>query len=268
MKKILIAIPILLLCINCSTVPLTGRKQISFIPSSQINALSAENYATVLHESKLSNNQQQKASIQKVGKDIVGAVEKYLAANNLSDRLEGYNWEFNLIESDQVNAWCMPGGKVAFYTGIMPICKTDDGIAVVMSHEISHAIAEHGNERMSQSLIAQLGGAGLSVALKEQPQLTQQLAMAAFGAGAQIGVLLPYSRLQESEADELGLYFMAIAGYDPYEAPRFWERMQTNSGGNAPPEFLSTHPAPDTRIKNMEKNIPKALEYKAEYGKK
>jgi predicted Zn-dependent protease len=158
----------------------------------------------------------------------------------------------------------MPGGKVAFYTGIMPICKDDNGVAVVMSHEIAHAIAQHGNERMSQQLTTQMGGVALQVAMQDQPAQTQALAMTAFGVGSQVGVLLPFSRTHESEADKMGLYFMTLAGYDPYEAPRFWERMNAGAGGS-PPEFLSTHPNPSTRIANMQQWIPEALAYKAKY---
>ncbi len=267
MKKIILFLPILLICLNCSTVPLTGRKQLNLIPSSQINSLAAQNYQEVLQESKLSNNQQQVEMINRVGNRIVKAVERYLTIENQMDRIEGFKWEFNLIESEQANAWCMPGGKVAFYTGIMPICQDDEGVAVVMSHEIAHAIAEHGNERMSQQLAAQMGGTALAVAMQEQPAQTQQLAMTAFGLGSQYGVLLPFSRTHESEADKMGLYFLTLAGYDPYEAPRFWERMNKDAGSR-PPEFLSTHPDPARRVANMESWIPDALAYKAKYADK
>ena len=253
-------------CLGCATVPLSGRKQLNLIPSSEINTLALQNYQEVLKESKLSNNQQQVALVKKVGKRLSTAVEEYMKAQGLQDRIKGFQWEFNLIQNDTtVNAWCMPGGKVAFYTGIMPICQNEDGVAVVMSHEISHAIAQHGNERMSQQLALNLGGSALSVALSQKPQLTQQLAMAAFGVGTQVGILLPYSRAQESEADELGIYFMAMAGYDPHVAVPFWQRMDAQ-GGSRPPEFLSTHPDPKNRIKNIEKTIPKALKYKQEYS--
>ncbi len=266
MRKSLFSILLLFFCLGCSTVPLTGRKQLSLIPSSQINSLSFQSYDDVLKESKLSNNKQQVNLVKKVGQNISSAVEKYMKQNGLEEHIEGFQWEFNLIQDDEmINAWCMPGGKVAFYTGIMPICEDEAGVAVVMSHEIAHAIAEHGNERMSQQLALQLGGSALSVALNQQPQLTQQLAMAAFGLGAQVGVLLPYSRSHESEADELGIYFMAMAGYDPKEAIPFWQRMDAK-GGQRPPEFLSTHPEPENRIKNIEKAIPKAMKYKNQAG--
>lgn len=265
-KSSLSILLMLLFCFACGTVPLTGRKQLNLIPSSQINTLAFQSYQEVLEESKLSNNQQQVNMVKNVGKRISGAIEQYLKDKGLEDRIKGFQWEFNLIEDDKmVNAWAMPGGKVAFYTGIMPICENEEGVAVVMSHEIAHAIAEHGNERMSQQLALQLGGTALSVALSQKPQMTRQLAMAAFGLGAQVGVLLPYSRSHESEADELGVYFMAMAGYDPHAAAPFWERMAAQ-GGASPPEFLSTHPAPETRVKRIQKVVPKAMKFMNEYS--
>ncbi len=247
--------------LGCSTVPLTGRRQLSLVPSSQLLSLAADNYSSVLNESKVVKNTSEAAMIQRVGGNIKRAVEQYMAQNNLTELLNGFKWEFTLIDDPTVNAWCMPGGKVAFYTGILPICKDDVGVAVVMGHEVAHAIANHGGERMSQGLVQQLGGVALSVALQEQPQLTQQLAMAAFGVGSTVGYILPHSRLHESEADEMGLIFMAMAGYDPREAPNFWKRMQAQGGGGGTPEFLSTHPAPETRIQDLEKLMPKAMKY-------
>lgn len=226
--------------------------------------MSFSQYEQVLSESKLSGNTAQVMMIKRVGERIKTAVTQYLTAQHQEDMLEGFAWEFNLIESPQVNAWCMPGGKVAFYTGIMPICQNEEGVAVVMGHEIAHALARHGNERMSQSLAAQLGGVALSAALEKEPQETQQLAMIAYGVGAQYGALLPFSRLHESEADELGLYFMAMAGYDPHNAPTFWERM-ASAGGGSVPEFMSTHPSHNTRISNLNSWMNKAEGYYRTY---
>src|SRR5690606_15652199 len=206
-------------------------------------------------------NTEEARMVERVGVKIKNAVERYMAQNNLSDQLNGFAWEFTLMNDETVNAWCMPGGKVAFYTGIMPICRDEAGVAVVMGHEVAHAIANHGGERMSQGLVQQLGGVALTVALQEQPQLTQQLALTAFGAGSTIGYILPHSRQQESEADEIGLIFMAMAGYNPQEAPEFWKRMEAKSGGSGTPEFLSTHPAPSSRIKELERLIPEAMKY-------
>ena len=179
----------------------------------------------------------------------------------MESEIKNYRWEFNLIENDKmVNAFCMPGGKVGVYTGILPITQNETGLAVVMGHEIAHAIAKHGNERVSQGLLAQLGGVALSTALSKNPGTTNQIFMAAYGVGANVGVLLPYSRLHESEADRIGLILMAKAGYDPREAVPFWQRMN-EKGGPRPPEFLSTHPAPESRIKQIQDLIPEAMKY-------
>lgn len=247
--------------VSCGTVPVTGRKQLNLIPASTMLSMSYQQYGDFLQSNRLSNNQQQARMVTTVGRNIQSAVERYFAEKGLTSQLEGYKWEFNLVESKDVNAWCMPGGKVVIYTGILPVTQNETGLAVVMGHEVSHAIAEHGNERMSQVLLTQLGGMALSEAVKEKPEQTQQLWMAAFGLGAQVGVLLPFSRLHESEADRLGLIFMAMAGYNPREAVAFWSRMQSMSEGNAPPEFLSTHPSHDTRIENLQEAMPEALRY-------
>jgi len=250
-----------LFAVSCSTVPVTGRKQLSLIPASQMMTTSFQQYDQFLKENPPSKDQKQTAMIKNVGRKIQKSVEKYFKQKNMSSHLKGYNWEFNLVKSNDVNAWCMPGGKVVFYTGILPICKDEAGVAVVMGHEIAHAIAEHGGERMSQGLLTQLGGMGLALALQNKPAQTQQLWMMAFGIGAQVGVMLPFSRLHESEADHLGLIFMAMAGYNPREAVDFWKRMAANKGGQAPPEFLSTHPSDQTRINNLQKLMPEALQY-------
>lgn len=246
--------------ISCSTVPLTGRKQLNIIPTSQMLSMSFSEYDKFLSQNKLSSDQSQTALVKRVGQKIASAVEDFLRQKGMEDEIKNYQWEFNLVESKEVNAWCMPGGKVVVYTGILPVTKDENGLAVVMGHEIAHAVAEHGNERMSQGLIAQLGGVALSEAVKNEPAATQQLWMTAFGLGAQIGVLLPFSRTQESEADHLGLIFMSMAGYDPHGAVTFWERMKAQ-GGAQPPEFLSTHPANDTRINDIKSEIPEAMEY-------
>jgi len=246
---------------SCSTVPLTGRSQLNMIPSSEMLSMSFQQYDQFLKENKLSTNQVEVTMVKQTGVKIQQAVERYLKANNLSERLTGYKWEFNLVESDQVNAWCMPGGKVVVYTGILPVTQNEAGLAVVMGHEIAHAIAEHGNERMSQALVQQLGGVALSVALKNEPETTRGLFLAAYGVGTTVGVMLPFSRTQESEADHLGLIFMAMAGYDPHAAPEFWKRMAASKQGGSPPEFLSTHPSDQTRINDITAWIPEAMKY-------
>jgi predicted Zn-dependent protease len=245
----------------CSTVPLTGRQQLDLVPSDQIMAMSAQQYDQVLDEHTVIRGTDDARMVDRVGNRIRSAVERYLASQNQSRLLQGYNWEFNLIEDKSANAWAMPGGKVAVYTGILPITQDENGLATVLGHEVAHAVARHGNERMSQGLLTQLGGAALSVALSQNPSQTDSLFMAAYGIGSQVGVLLPFSRLQESEADHLGLIFMAMAGYDPRGALDFWGRMAAQSKGGAPPEFLSTHPANENRLSQIRKNLPEAMRY-------
>ncbi|HNP95266.1 MAG TPA: M48 family metallopeptidase [Cyclobacteriaceae bacterium] len=245
----------------CATVPVTGRRQVSLVSNAEIIQMSSDQYQQVLRENKLSTNQEQVAMVKRVGNNIKTAVEQYMASKGASSELAGFNWEFNLIQDDQtVNAWCMPGGKVAFYTAIMPICKDELGVAVVMGHEVAHAIANHGRERMSQGLIAQFGLGTLGAAMGQNPTATQNIFMQAVGMGTNIG-MLKFSRSHESEADHIGLIFMAMAGYDPNEAPKFWERMTELSGGQQPPEFLSTHPSHETRIQDLNGWIPEAMQY-------
>ncbi len=260
-QLIIIVLSLLMLC-SCTTVSITGRKQLNLVPDSLMHSMSFQQYSSFLSENKVSSDTNQSEMVKRVGTRIQKAVEKYCAENNCSDRLAGYKWEFNLVQNDTPNAWAMPGGKVVIYTGILPITQTEAGLAVVMAHEIAHAFAKHGAERMSHSLLAELGGVALSVAVKDQPEKTQALFRQAYGVGAQVGVLLPYSRIQESEADHLGLIFMAMAGYDPHEAVDFWQRMKEMSKDKqAPPEFLSTHPAPDTRIEDIKALIPEAMKH-------
>ncbi len=246
---------------SCSSVPITGRKQLSLVPESEMQSMSYQQYDQFLHENKLSRDAEATAMVKRVGVRIQHAVESYMNSHDMKDQLAGYKWEFNLVENKEVNAWCMPGGKVCVYSGILPVTQDENGLAVVLGHEISHAVARHGTERMSQGLLAQGLGEGLAVALHNQPAQTQQLWMTAFGVGAQVGVLLPFSRTQESEADRLGLIFMAMAGYDPRGAVTFWQRMASQSEGGKPPEFLSTHPADETRIAQIQKEMPEALKY-------
>lgn len=249
------------LLISCRTVPLTHRSQLSLIPDNEMLSMSFQQYGEFLKENKVSNDKNATEMVKRVGRNIQHAVEKYMQDNNLSDRLEGYKWEFNLVESDQINAWAMPGGKVVVYTGILAVTKNDTGLAVVLGHEIAHAIAEHGNERMSQQLLQQIGAAGLLVAMNKEPAQTKALWLGVYGAGTQLGIMLPFSRTQESEADHLGLIFMSMAGYDPHAAPAFWERMSASSKGGKPPEFLSTHPSDETRIHDLKSWIPEAMKY-------
>jgi predicted Zn-dependent protease len=260
-KKISSALLSLLLLYGCANVPLTGRKQLNLVSSSEINTMSATQYQDVLKKGPLSTNQEQVAMIKRVGAKIQKGVEQYMAKINASDQLAGFAWEFNLIQDDKtVNAWCMPGGKVAFYTAILPICKDETGIAVVMGHEVAHAIANHGRERMSQGLLQQFGFSTLGAAMGSNPTMTQQIFMQAVGTGAELG-MLKFSRQHESEADHIGLIFMSMAGYDPQQAPKFWERMTAGASGQKPPEFMSTHPSDETRISQLNGWMPEAMGY-------
>lgn len=232
----------------------------NLLSSGELQSMSTQQYSAVLDSSKvLSASHPQSKMVKEVGDNIVKGVETFLKQENKMNRIKGFEWEFKVIDEDIVNAWCMPGGKVAFYTGILDITEDEAGTAVVMGHEIAHAVAYHGNERMSQGALLQTAGATLSVLLSEKPEATQQLFMQSYGVAAGLGQLA-YSRKHESEADKMGLVFMAIAGYDPREAPKFWQRM-SEQGGAAPPEFLSTHPSDETRIKELEEFMPTALQY-------
>jgi predicted Zn-dependent protease len=256
MKRVLFSMSIGLLCYACASVAVTGRKQLSLVPNDEIISMSTTQYAEVLKTSKLSTNQAQVDMVKRVGTRIQKAVESYMAQQNRSAELAKFAWEFNLIEDDKtVNAWCMPGGKVAFYTAIMPICADENGVAVVMGHEVAHAIANHGAERMSEQMVAQLGMNVLGAAAGKN-----EIFMQAVGMGAGIG-MLKFSRKHESEADHMGLIFMAMAGYDPNGAPKFWERMASLSGGQKPPEFMSTHPSDETRIRDLQGWMPEAMGY-------
>ncbi|UCH65836.1 MAG: M48 family metallopeptidase [Ignavibacterium sp.] len=257
---ILSLISLSLLIISCSTVPITGRSQLNMISDSEMLAMSYQQYDQFLKENPTSKDQPAVEMVQRVGVKIQHAVEKYMVDNFLSAHLQGYKWEFNLVEDSLVNAWAMPGGKVVIYTGILPITQDETGLAVVMGHEIAHAIAEHGNERMSQQLLQQAGAVGLMVAMKDEPVQTQALWLGVYGVGTQLAIMLPYSRTHESEADRMGLIFMAMAGYDPNAAPEFWERMAAGKDGE-PPEFLSTHPSSETRINDLKSWIPEAMKY-------
>jgi len=246
--------------ISCSQVPITGRKQLKLLPDNMIMEMGQTNYASFLKDNPAVNPPtRQSAEVTAVGIRISQAVEKYLKDNGLSKKIEGYKWEFNVVESKDVNAWCMPGGKVVVYTGILPLTKDDAGLAVVMGHEIAHAIADHGNERMSQELAVQAAGMGLQIFMQQKPQQTKDIFMSAFGVGSQLG-MLGYSRQHELEADKLGLVFMAMAGYNPERAISFWQEM-SKIGGAKPPEFMSTHPSDERRIAQIQAFLPEAKTY-------
>ena len=243
---------VVLLC-ACQSVPYTKRKHLVLVSAGEEASLGESSYKDALAKAKVSSDAEATALVRRVGERIAAAADK-----------PDYHWEFNLLDDPKtVNAWCLPGGKVAVYSGLLPITKDENGLAVVLGHEISHALARHGSERMSQGLLAQLGGVALGAALASKPDATQQLAQQAYGAGATVGVLLPFSRAQESEADHIGLILMAKAGYDPEGAVPFWQRMASaaGAGGNSTPEFLRTHPADDKRIEAIKKELPEARGY-------
>jgi predicted Zn-dependent protease len=253
---------IFLWVVSCAEVPITHRHSLHLVPDSQLMTLSHQEYNQVLQKSRLSTDAEAVAMVHRVGARIAQTAEQFLREAGQGGTIQNYHWEFNLIQDDKtVNAWVMPGGKAAVYTGILKYTQDETGLAVVLGHEVGHAIAGHGNERMSQGLLAQLGGMALSVALSTQYPQTQGLFLAAYGAGATYGVLLPFSRLEESEADRIGLILMARAGYDPRQAIPFWERMSKQNGSRQPPEFLSTHPATQTRMQDIARELPEALRY-------
>lgn len=264
-RRIPLFVLLLVVGVACTKVAFTGRKQLKLLPESKLIALSLTEYQSFLQQSTLSKNQPQTALVREVGSNIRKAAEDYYGQKGLSKQLAGFKWEFNLVENEQVNAWCMPGGKVVVYSGIMPVVQNSDALAILMGHEIAHALAYHGNERMSQMLAAQLGGIALDVATMDKPQETRQLLQLAYGVGTQVGALLPFSRKHESEADEIGLFLAAMAGYDVKEAAPFWQRMNRLGGGGVP-TFLSTHPDPGTRSTRLQNLVPKAQEYQRKYG--
>lgn len=258
MALFLIGATLFFACIE--RVPITNRRQFSVVPESELISMSLTQYTSFLQSNPtLSANDTRSAQVQRVGAKIQAAVESYFASIGKSSRLSGYAWEFNVVDDKAVNAWCMPGGKVVVYTGLLPVTQGDAGLAIVLGHEIGHAVARHGNERMSEALAIQFGSSVLQVALDAKSEQTQYLFMQSFGIASQLG-MLAYSRQHELEADKLGLVFAAMAGYDPREALVFWKRMSENAGAK-PPELLSTHPSDERRIEEISKYLPEALKY-------
>jgi predicted Zn-dependent protease len=252
--------------ISCATNPFSGKSTMALVPDSEILPSAFAQYSTFLKENKVVTGSADARLVESVGIKIKNAAERYLNTNGYQGYLKDYRWEYKLIDSKEVNAWCMPGGKIVVYSGILPVTKTEAGLATVMGHEVAHALANHGQQRMSAGMLQQLVGVGTQLALSEQSEQTQALAMQAYGAGSQVLGMLPFSRSHESEADEIGLTLMAIAGYNPDESVAFWGRMSAKSGGGAPPEFLSTHPSDQTRMSNLQRLIPKAKAEAKKYG--
>lgn len=251
-----------ILLAGCSQVPITGREQLNLVPEPLIVSLSIQEYNQFVAKQRHSQDPEKANMVRAVGHRIRDAVDRFARAHLTEDPFAGCQWEFVLIEDPNVNAFAMPGGKVVVYTGILPVAGDANGLAVVIGHEIAHIFARHGAERLTQGLLVQMGGIGLSHALRQKPQATRELFLTCYGLGAQIGMVLPYSRLHEREADRLGLIFMAMAGYDPRHAITFWQRMADRAKDQPrPPEFLSTHPADSTRIQAIRELLPEAMEY-------
>ncbi len=262
MKKIILSLFIAIILAGCILNKVTGRKQLSLVPESELQLMAVSQYSTFLSDNKVLNPGSSKdaAMVDRVGARISNAITKYYKSQGKESVTEGYKWEFNTVDSKEVNAWCMPGGKVVVYSGLLPITQNETALAIVVGHEIAHAIALHGSERMSEAMMQQLGGVALQVALSQKPQETQNVFMQAYGIGSQVGAMLPWSRQQETEADQYGLIFAAMAGYNPQEAIPFWQRM-SNTGGAKPPEFLSTHPSDETRMRKLKQFMPEAMKY-------
>lgn len=261
MKKIIISASLIAsLFFSCHKNAITGSRGLTLLPESEMMAMSFTQYGQFLTEHPpLPDGDNRVTLVRNTGIKIQHAVEEYYKSKGLSKELNGFQWTFNVVDENTVNAWCMPGGKVVVYTGLLPVTQDEPSLAVVMGHEIAHAIARHGNQRMSQGLLVQTGGVVLAVALSQKPAATQQLFMQSFGVGSQLG-LLSYSRKHETEADKMGLIFAAMAGYNPEAAVTFWQRM-SQSGGQKPPELLSTHPSDERRIKDLQAFMPEAKKY-------
>jgi len=264
MKKIVLTAVILLSVVACKTNPFTGKKMLNFYGNSQLFPTAFAQYDQFLNDNKVITGTEDAQMIANVGQRIATAAERWLNANGFPGYLKDYKWEYNLVNDETVNAWCMPGGKIVFYTGILPITQTETGVAVVMGHEVAHALADHGAQRMSAGTLQQLGAVAGNVAI--QDDRTRNMFNQAYGIGSQLGVMLPFSRSHETEADRIGLQIMAIAGYNPDEAADLWRRMKAKSGGQAPPEFMSTHPSNDTRISNLTQWAPLAKQEAAKFG--
>ncbi len=261
MKKITLLILASIFFISCSKNLVTGRKQLKLVSETELQNMADTEYRTFLNKNPIVGGGDNRTEIVKrVGSRIANAIKKYYDGKGQTSVLAGYNWEFNLVESKDVNAWCMPGGKVVVYTGILPITQTEAGLAIVLGHEIAHAVAQHGSERVSQGLVQQLGGTALAIALSGKPEQTQNLFLTAYGVGSNVIGVLPYSRNAENEADKFGLFFAAMAAYNPEVAIPFWERMAA-AGGAQQPEFLSTHPSDASRITKLKSNMPQAIKY-------
>lgn len=255
---------ILALIFSCAENPFTGKKTMALVPNSQLFPTAFAQYDQFLTENKVVKGTKDAEMVTRVGQRIAVAAERWLNANGHQGYLKDYKWEYNLVDDKTVNAWCMPGGKIVFYTGILPIAKGETGVAAIMGHEVAHALANHGQQRMSAAYIQQGLAVAGNIAIKDEK--SRNAFNQYYGVGSQVGVMLPFSRSHETEADKIGLYLMAIAGYNPAEAAELWKRMKANSGGQAPPEILSTHPSNDSRIANLTALAPTAVAEAKKFG--
>ena len=252
----------------CQRVPITGRRQATLLPKESLNDISSREYANFMKASTICMDAEKVLQVQRVGKRLSAPIAHYFELKKQPKTLQDYQWEFNLVESPQMNAWCLPGGKVVVYTGLLPVTLNDDGLAAVIGHEMGHAIGNHGNERLSNELGVKTGKSALSKLLQSYSRETQVQFLKSYDLGANIGAVKPYEKLHESEADLLGMIFMAMAGYDPEEAIKFWQRKEKISEVRTEPQFLNTHPSYDKRIADLKENMPKAKEYAEKYGLK
>ncbi len=249
-----------LLAWGCSTNPVTGKSQVGLVSEGDMQSMALTQYSQFLKDNKVVANGRDAEMVKRVGTRLAAAITQYYTSQGKPDVTAGYQWEYNLVDSKEANAWCMPGGKIVVYTGLLPLSQNENGLAIVLGHEITHALAQHGRVRMSQQMLAQLGGVALSVAVANKPTETQNLFNQSYGVGSALGVLA-HSRSQELEADKYGLIYSALAGYDPREAIVFWERMKNASNGQKPPEFLSTHPSDESRIDQIKAEMPNVLPF-------
>lgn len=254
-KSLFTLLATLLLCVGCSTVPITGRKQVLLVSDQEVLSASLTQYSSYMSSASRSTNSSRSSMVTRVGQRIAAATELYLRQNGLESELANFAWEFNLVNDNQVNAFCMPGGKIVVYEGLMNLVESEDELAVVVGHEVAHAVAKHSNERMSQQMLTEYGAQILSVAVSEKSAAVQSMAAQVYGLGSQYGLALPFSRKHELEADYMGLILMTIAGYNPDVAIGFWQKMSAD--GQQVPEFMSTHPSDAKRIKEIEKELPK-----------
>ena len=259
----LLPLAALLFLLTCATNPLTGKSTMALVDNTELFAMSFQEYDQFLAENKVITGTAEARIVERVGQNIRTAAEKWLASEGQSNYLDGYEWEYHLVDSQEVNAWCMPGGKIVVYSGILPVTETEDGLATVMGHEVAHALLNHGQQRMSAGVLQQLGGTVVGTVVSGGSENTQALTMLAYGVGSEVFGTLPFSREHESEADHYGLILMAIAGYEPEESVPFWERMSALSGGTV--EFLSTHPSDATRIRQLRGWMAEAKKKAAEF---